>query len=184
MVSFDKAFVSFWSNLYFKEMGESLEDELFTAIGPAAAKRGYFEKPELAKVGEWKTRRVRSRLAENSEEDVRDITKLALSAPLRIQHRVLNLLHGIGDPVSSAVLTVWDPKLHTVLDFRAVGSLTELRQLGAIEHEVPRGRHGGLPDYVAYLGYCRDLADGLQVELRSLDRALWKWNQRDMPQTW
>ena len=60
--------------------------------------------------GEWKSPRARPSLAENLEDDVNDISRIALAAPERLQHRLLGLLRGVDD------LTVWAPDRHTVLD--------------------------------------------------------------------
>src|SRR5438309_2087644 len=108
-VQFDRDFVSRWSQRY---SNTEKEQELLTKVGPAVARRGYYKMDELAKVGEWKSPRIRSRLAQNSATDIEDITRLALAAPERLQHRVLGLLHGVRDPVASAALTIWAPDRH------------------------------------------------------------------------
>jgi hypothetical protein len=175
---FDRDFVSRWSQRYANTVKEQ---ELLTKIGPAVARRGYYKKDELAQVGEWKSPRIRKRLAQNSSTDVEDITRMALAAPERLQHRVLGSLHGIRDPVATAVLTIWAPDLHTVLDFRAVEALDALHRLGAVSETLPKHEVGSLPDYVAYLECCRAIARRLGVDLRDLDRALWQWSKEDMP---
>ena len=94
----------------------------------------------MARVVEWKTRRVRSRFAANEEDEVEDITRIALAATERLQHRILGLLCGVGQPVASAVLTVWAPDRHTVLDFRAVKALDRLNALGQLVENLPHAR--------------------------------------------
>jgi hypothetical protein len=94
LLSFDRSFVAYWSRQYVeddKSVGGK-EQELFTRVGPQVAKRGYYQKAEMAMVGDWKSPRIRSRLARNPDEDVRDISRLALAAPERLQHRILSLL--------------------------------------------------------------------------------------------
>jgi hypothetical protein len=177
-VPFDRDFVSRWSRRY---ANTAKEQELLTKIGPVVARRGYYKKEELAQVGEWKSPRIRKRLAQNSGADVEDITRMALGAPDRLQHRVLGALHGIRDTVATAVLTIWAPDRHTVLDFRAVQTLDALHRLGALSEALPQHKAGALPDYVAYLECCRTLARRLGVGPRDLDRALWQWSKEEMP---
>jgi hypothetical protein len=177
---FDRAFVSRWSQRYANTVKEQ---ELLTKIGPAVARRGYYKKAELAQVGDWKSPRIRKRLAQNSGADVEDITRIALAAPERLQHRVLGSLYGIRDPVATAVLTIWAPDRHTVLDFRAVEALDSLHRLGAIPETLPKREVDSLPDYVDYLACCRAIARRLGVDLRDLDRALWQWSKQGMPES-
>ena len=177
-VQIDRDFVSRWSRRY---ANTAKEEELLTNVGPAVARRGYYKMEELAQVGEWKSPRIRKRLAQNSAVDVEDITRLALAAPERLQHRVLGLLHGVRDPVASAALTIWAPDRHTVLDFRVTEALDRLNRLGALPETLPQHEAGSLPDYVAYLECCRRIARRLNVGLRDLDRALWQWSKEGMP---
>jgi len=183
LLSFDRTFVDSWSQRYLEayRSGGRNEQELFRRVGPQVAKRGYYLKSELAMVGDWKSPRIRGRLAGNSDEDVRDISRLALAAPERLQHRILGLLHGVKDPVASALLAVWAADRHTVIDFRAIQALEELHRMGAIKQEVPPHSSGGLPDYIQYLVCCRSIASDCRVGLRDLDRALWKWSKAGMP---
>jgi hypothetical protein len=56
------------------------EGQAVDEIGPAVRERGYFTRPELIEVCAWKTARSRSRVAANTDEEVRETTRLALSA--------------------------------------------------------------------------------------------------------
>ena len=112
----NRSFVVTWSRRY---TISELERELLNEVGPAVAERGYFERRELAKVGEWRSPRIRPRLAQNADDDVEDITHMALASHERLQHRILGLLHGVGDPVASAILTVWG--LHDRIVARSSG---------------------------------------------------------------
>jgi hypothetical protein len=124
------------------------ETDLFGRVGPAVAARGFYKKSEMARVVEWKTRRVRSRFARNPASDVEDVTRIALRAPEHLQHRILCLLKGVGEPVASAVLTVCAPDRHTVLDFRAVEALERLSALGQLLEKLPTHARDSLPDYL------------------------------------
>ena len=73
-----------------------------------------------------------------------------------------------------------DPERYTVLDFRAFAALERLQRRGLLKEEVPE-RDGLYPSYPEYLQCCRAIARRLGVNLRDLDRALWKWNEMKMP---
>jgi hypothetical protein len=179
----DRAFVTRWSQRYLSDdpTAAAKEDQLLTELGGAVRKRGWYSKSELIQVGEWKARgRIRGRLALNSDAEVEEITRTALAAPDDRQHLILGRLHGVADPMASALLMVWDPERHTVLDFRAFAALERLQRRGLLKEEVPE-RNGLYPPYPAYLQCCRAIALRLGVSLRDLDRALWKWNEMKMP---
>lgn len=149
-------------------MGD-VEPDLFAVVGPAVARRGHYEPDELAAVARWKTPRSQSRIASNTADDVLDITSTALAAPERVQHRVLTLLVGVGVPTATALLAVVNPGRHTVLDVRSTESIRRL------------GEWDGAGGYEVYLQACRRLAARLDVDLRTLDRALWRWSKDGYP---
>jgi len=177
-IKFDRAFVSGWSQRY---ANTANEQELLTMVGPAVALRGYYTMNELAKVGEWKWPRISGRLTQNSAHDVEDITRMALAATERIQHRALGLLRGVGDQVATALLTVWAPDRHTILDFPAVDALDALHRLKGLPETPPQHEAGHLPEYLAYLEFCRGVSRRVGVGLGDLDRALWQWSKEGMP---
>src|SRR5260370_21863773 len=139
MRSLDKGCVEYWRRPYVeddKSIGGK-EQELFTRVGPRVAKRGYYQKAEVAMVGDWKSPRIRNRLARNPDADVRDISRLAFAAPERLQHRILSLLHAVRDPVASALLTVWAPDRHTVIDFGAFQAFANVHNIVCLTQDLP-----------------------------------------------
>ncbi len=166
----DAAFVRDYAHQYVAAM-RPLETELLEKVGPEIATRGHLTAEELTRIGSWKSARATGYLGRNDPEDVIDITRLALSAgtPDRLRHRVLMVLQGVGRPIASAVLTVWQPDRYTVIDVYAVAALHALGRLDAAEV-------GGV-GFPEYLQACRavveELGDG--ITLRDLDRALWMW---------
>jgi len=90
---------------------------------------------------------------------------MALAAPEQIQHRILTLLDGVRVPTATALLAVACLRRHTILDVRSTESLVRL------------GFWDGTGGYRAYLEVCRRLADAVGADLRTLDRALWRWNK-------
>jgi hypothetical protein len=148
----------------------SEEYRLLAEVGPRLREQGHYTREDLAAVGDWKSVRIRSRLGSNSDEDIRDITAMAFTAPERFQHLILTLLRGVQVRTASALLTIWDPDRHTVMDVRAIHAL---HSLGAIETTEM--------SYPEYLNVCRGIAGRLDVDLRTLDRALWRWDRDGRP---
>lgn len=136
---------------------------------PLAAGReieaGDFSRKNLGRIFRWKTKdRGKSRLCENSDQEIRDALRLAVSAETpRSAIAVLTGLYGVDTPVTSAVMTAIRPGAFTVLDFRA---------LAALGYE---GTNRSVPLYLEYLRYCTSLAERWNMPLRQLDRALWTW---------
>ena len=72
---FPLADVHHWSSRY--SYGD--DEHLLTKIIPDVKKRGYFMKEEFIYLGEWKSKRPRRHYLDNTPEDVKSITKLALT---------------------------------------------------------------------------------------------------------
>lgn len=142
------------------------QDEAALAVGRRV--RGEeFTRGNLASIFEWKTRgRGQSRLERNSDKEIADALSLAGSAKTeRAAIAVLVGLHGVLVPVASAILTAINPDRYTVIDFRAREALGTRRVDSTIDF------------YLAYLTFCRQLADARRVTLRDFDRALWQWSK-------
>jgi hypothetical protein len=78
---------------------------------------------------------------------------------------VLLGLHGVQIPVASAILTAFGQTRFTIIDYRALESLSVRQSVRNIDF------------YLAYLAHCRRLARKYGVGLRDLDRALWRWSK-------
>jgi hypothetical protein len=159
----DAEFVRRWSDRY---KTPPLEQRLLNDVGPAVAARGYYHRQEFLDVGRWKSSRSKPYLNRNRDEDIEDITRLALAAPERLRHRILDLLAGVGIPMASALLAVADTSRFTVIDFRAIETLRAHGELASKR-----------PSYTEYLAVCHTVADRVRTDLRTLDRALWQWSQ-------
>lgn len=162
----DRTFIDVWSAKYHYPG----EDHLLSVIGGQVRARGEYTRDEFLQVGRWKSARATSYLAKNSDEMIAAVTRTGLAAPTLIKHRVLTILSGVGVPMASALLTIWNPDEFTVIDVRAISTL---RAAGLLHP----GAH--LPPYVQYLDLCRRLALDIGADLRSLDRALWQWSASD-----
>lgn len=128
--------------------------------------RRYLTAAELRWLGEWKTPRIRPRIARNRDPVVRAVTEAAfLTRDERRRMGVLLALHGVGVPVASVVLHFAEPARYPVYDVRVRRAL---RRLGV------RGRFPPTPDgWVAFVACLRRWARRRGVTLRTLDKALW-----------
>lgn len=170
--SMDSSFVELYSGLYKEHNLGSLETHLLSEIHLSILNNGCISKAQLIDIAEWKSKRARKWIRSNSDDDVREISRIAMDAPHRLSHRFLQLLNGVGEPMASAILTVWRPEEFTVVDVRL---RTALMKMG-----VERAKYHDESERFSYPKYCkmmRELADECDCSLRNLDRALWKWDE-------
>ena len=163
-----KPFVTKWSKQYLASL-PSVEGDLLDRVGPAVVARGHYERDEFLAVGRWKSPRPSQHLAANTDADIVDVTRIALGAPTRLQHRILTLLSGVQIPMATALLAVALPDRHTIFDFRSAEALA-VSVLGT-------GRAG---DRLTGKRACWSAAT-LGVSLRTLDRALSAVEQARLP---
>lgn len=128
--------------------------------------RPYLSPRLLALLAEWKTPRIRARIARNPAAAVRRATGLAFAgraAAARLDP--LLALDGVGLPVASVILHFAFPGRYPILDAYVATALGALGRL-------PRSpaSPSGWPAYCAAL---RALAREQRVSLRTLDKALW-----------
>ncbi len=143
------------------------EGRIVDEIGPAVRERGYFTRSELIAVCAWKTARSRSRVAANTETDVRETTRLALSATaesLRIW--IPMALSGVRWPTASVLLHFGHKDRYPILDYRA------LEALGVTE-----SANYTVPFWNVYVTACRKIDDETGFGMRIIDRAMWQWSK-------
>ena len=154
-----------WSSKYKYERSEIEVKENASGI----VDRGYLTKKELQIIGEWKTPRSKSRIASNSEDFIKEVTQIAFSTEnekLRIE--ILNLLVGVSWPTASVLLHFYHRDNYPILDFRALYSLN-------CEHIKPQDYK--FEFWKAYSEFTRNLATQANVNMRTLDQALWQYSK-------
>jgi hypothetical protein len=150
------------------------ENRILHEIAPQARKRGHITETELTEMARWKSPRSAPRVRANGDEFVRAVTASALTTfNERLRVEVLTLLDGVEWPTASVLLhfCAADPTVtgdetavaYPILDFRALSSLGV----------APPPRYQ-FDFWWRYVEYCRDLAQRWRVDMRTLDRALWK----------
>jgi hypothetical protein len=140
-------------------------------IGPRTRERGYFTRNDFLKLCRWKTSRSQKRCANNSQNVIRETTRIALSNPCeRVRISILTILEGVSWPTASVLLHFGYDNLYPILDYRALWSLG-----------VNKPPLYCFDFWWAYTKYCRRLAHRCGVSMRVLDRALWQHSKENQP---
>jgi hypothetical protein len=143
------------------------EGRIVDEIGPTARERGWYTKGEFIEICTWKSPRSASRAARlNSAASIEEITRVALSATaeeLRIW--APQALSFVSWPTASVLLHFGHRERYPILDYRALESLGERRPAAY-----------SMPFWLEYLEATRRLAIENNVDMRTLDRALWQWS--------
>jgi hypothetical protein len=161
---FDLHDARYWAQRY---QPDATEEQIEHEVAPRIRKQGYLAKPDFLLLTRWKSPRSQRRCVANSEDYVREVTRVALSASseqLRIE--VLTLLDGVGWPTASTILHFSHREPYPILDFRALWSLGY--------DEVPPY---AFDFWLAYTTYTRTAAERHGLTMRELDKALWQFSK-------
>lgn len=133
--------------------------------------RGYLEKSDLVMLAHWKSKRIAKHIAKNDEADVIAATRMALStdSPKMALH-ILTMLNGVAFPVASCILHWFHSEKFPILDFRAVWSLG-----------IDQPSAYTLDFWENYVMATRALSVEWDVDMRTLDRALWQYSKEHQP---
>lgn len=161
---FDPAGIPNWAARYDIPADAGVE-----ALAPAARARGYLTHAELVALGQWKSPRIRPRIAANDADYVEIVTTVALATPNeRLRIEILTLLRGVSWPMASVILHRCHHDRYPVLDYRALWSLG-----------VDPPPLYDFPFWQAYTRHCRELAGRVGVSMRELDRVLWQYSKEN-----
>lgn len=142
-------------------------DDQVAAAGAAARRRGYYTKPELVLLCEWKSARSRPRVALNTDGFVEGITRAAFATEDEAERMAaLCVLRGVEAPTASVLLHFAFPDRYPIIDWRALESLGQREQA-----TYP------IRFWLAYVDACRRLAEEAGVTMRVLDKALWQFSR-------
>lgn len=133
---------------------------------------GSLTKAQLQIIARWKSPRSAGRIANNSEEYIHEITSFALGAlEERSRIEALTLLDGVSWPTASVILHLFHIEKYPILDYRALWSVCT---------EVPS--HYSFELWFQYVTFCRSVSECANVDMRTLDRALWQYSKLYQPQ--
>lgn len=153
--------VHHYAGLYTYDLEATVE-----GLVPHVKACGHLTKLDLVTLGEWKTPRIRPKVAKNDEETVRSLTSKALAtSDSREALDHLWHLNGVGMPVASCILHWFHRDPFPIVDARALWTLG----LGPKSYT--------LAFWQEYVALTRGLAQAWQVDMRTLDRALWKYSE-------
>ena len=132
--------------------------------------QGYLDKELLKRIARWKSPRRAGLIEQNDDSYIEDITSFAFSTTSeRARIEVLRILDGVEWPTASAILHLFHKDRYPLLDFRAMWSI-------------------GLDNYTYsssfwsdYTNFCRAIALRNQMDMRTLDRALWQYSNEKQP---
>ena len=131
--------------------------------------RGYFTKEEFLQMGMWKSSRPKRNYQNNSEENIKQVSKGVFST--RYEKRRIDLLtslNGVSIPVASAILTLTDPKNYGVIDIRVWQILYEYDSVKI----KPSGTNFNFNNWYNYLMKLRYYAKKFKVKTRDVERTL------------
>jgi len=128
--------------------------------------RGKYTRANLMEIVDWKSKRRKALLKDNTDAEIEEALRLAVHATeIRTAFGVLTGLSGVGVPMASAILTGIDQSRYTFIDWRA------LHALGV------RGWPIEVNFYLKwYYPECTRMARQTGFSLRTIDRALWQWS--------
>lgn len=131
--------------------------------------KGFLSKELLSKVAKWKAPRSAGHVDKNKDKYVKEITAFAFKArDERSRIETLTILDGVSWPTASVILHLFHKEKYPILDFRALWSVTM---------DVPT--QYSFPFWWPYVEFCRDIAKRNNVDMRTLDRALWQYSKEN-----
>lgn len=147
----------------------SIADEELIELRPSVQKREFFTKQELQKVAYWKSPRNSGHISKNDDAYVKEITAFSFMAKTeRARIEVLTNLNGVSWPTASVILHFFHHNPYPILDFRSLWS---------VGLKVPN--QYCFDFWWTYVEFCREIADRNNVDMRTLDEALWQYSKNN-----
>ncbi|MCG9128643.1 hypothetical protein JT359_13680 [Candidatus Poribacteria bacterium] len=165
---FSESEITYWTDQYLihQRDEEALREQQLVELIDIIQDRGHLIKEELYKIAYWKSPRRSKLVYDNSEESVIEITTSAFSSKDNDDKlNELTKLSGIGEPIASAILHFYDEGMYPILDIHALWA-SGLEWISRTTY----------PFWVEYVEFCRDLAVRNSVDMRTVDRALWRFS--------
>ena len=168
-----------WEACYLKDQSEKRRDQEQAVIDLKAkvetrktpeTPQGYLSQPELRQMGKWKDRFVPSKIDQNPPGLIEKITGEAFG--LNDDWEKLSKLteiYGVAASVASVILHLYDEGDYPLIDVHA------LRTIGIDSQTINYDE----PFWRKYLDLCRAKAERYDLSMRALDRALYKYSERD-----
>jgi len=165
-------------------------DDLFTNIGlyqeekateklikelSGVKNEGCISKTDFIKIGMWKSPRQKKKYLDNSEQEVKDITKISFACDNeKIKILSLTALNGVSIPTASAILMLTDPENYGVIDIRVWQALHSYGLVSDCESGVGLS----LNNWIEYLKIIRTYAEKYQLSARAVEQILFKHHKK------
>ena len=173
--------ILYWATLYTKDQTpkrQRQEEDVRKIREKVEARKepetpgGYLTKCELMEMGDWKRHTLRSQMVNNPVGHVEKITAAAFR-PGDDWEKLEKLIDidGVGQPVASAILHLYDPERYPIFDPHALYSIRIKK----------KDVEGDKKFWKEYVKLCREKADCHDVCMRTLDRALYKFSKERVP---
>ena len=168
-LQFDKSEIPELAAEYDKitEKERRLTDKIEKSVFRDYKSKGFLTKEQFLTVCAWKTPRTKKHCRSNDAALIRQVSAIAKktrSEQLRIQ--IWTLLAGVSWPTASVFLHFAFPEKYPILDFRALWSL----------NIDPPPEQYTFPFWKEYADFCRNLSREADVDMRTLDKALWMYS--------
>lgn len=163
-----------WEARYLKKQSKNRHSLEQTVIGFSknVLADGYLREAELRKMAQWKSHFTPSKLDPNPTGRIENVTCEAFRLNDDWEKlKKLTDIDGVGESVASVILHLYDPdpKKYPILDKHA------LRSIGIDSRKVKYDE----PFWRKYVKFCRTEAKHYGVEMRTLDRALYRLSKAD-----
>ena len=161
-----------WEARYLKKQSKNRHGLEQTVIGFSknVLAHGYLREAELRKMAQWKSHFTPSKLDPNPTGRIEDVTREAFRLNDDWEKlEKLTEIKGVRESVASVILHLYDPdpKKYPILDRHA------LRSIGIDSRKVKYDE----PFWRKYVNFCSAEAKHYDVEMRTLDRALYKFSE-------
>jgi hypothetical protein len=165
---FAEAQIPRWAVRYSYTANDGMLKEV---VRPAVLARGYLERKEFLNICAWKSKRSKSRCAQNDDFTIKTVSRAAFSTTDEcLKMNLLRTLAGVEWPTASTLLHFCDERPYPILDYRALWSLG---------YDTPP--HYTMDFWLDYLVFTRRLAKHLGQDIRTVDRALWQYSKKCQP---
>jgi len=145
------------------------EETKLLSLRKVVLSKGYLSKDQLRLVAKWKAPRSAGHVEKNTDKYVKEITAFSFTAKdERARIESLTILDGVSWPTASVILHLFHKEKYPILDFRVLWSVT----IG-----VPT--QYSFPFWWPYVEFCRDIAKRNNVDMRTLDRAMWQYSKEN-----
>jgi hypothetical protein len=165
ILQFSEAEIGYWASVYrgVQTLWEREREDRLIGLVDDIQKRGEMTREELLDVQMWKSRHRITLIEENTDLEIRAITRDAFEAT--DDWKKISLLTGLSGmhvPRASVVLHLYDKKPFPMADRYAKKSIGFSRSYTQ-------------SFWRSYCKFTRDIAKRNGFTMRTLDRALWAW---------